>query len=67
MLIQTGGYELFLTEDVALADRASADGVKVTLSAYPEMPHDFALCIPALAESQASLEEIRNFVKANMK
>ena len=66
MLIQTGGYELFLTEDELLAKKAQADGTPVTFTVYPEMPHDFALVLPELAESFASLEEVRDFVKRHM-
>ena len=66
MLIQTGGYELFLTEDELLAEKAQADGTPVTFTVYPEMPHDFALVLPELAESFASLEEVRDFVNRHM-
>lgn len=66
MLIQTGGYELFLTEDELLAKKAQADGTPVTFTVYPEMPHDFALVLPELAESFASLEEMQSFVDQHM-
>ena len=66
MLIQTGGYELFLTEDELLAEKAQADGTPVTLSIYPEMPHVFPLVLPELAESFASLEEMQDFVNHHM-
>lgn len=62
MLIQAGGDELFLTECQELADKAAADGVYVTLSVYPGMPHDFALLFPTMRDSVLSLEEIRDFV-----
>ena len=66
MLIQTGGYEIFLTEDELLAEKAQADGTPVTLSIYPEMPHVFPLVLPELAESFASLEEMQDFVNRHM-
>ena len=66
MLIQTGGFELFLTEDELLAEKATADGTPVTFTVYPEMPHVFALVLPELAESIASLEEMRDFVNHHM-
>ena len=66
MLIQTGGYELFLTEDELLAEKAKADGTPATFTVYPEMPHVFALVLPELAESFASLEEMRDFVNRHM-
>ena len=62
MLIQTGGYDLLLTEDEVLAAKAAADGTPVTLSIYPEMPHVFPLVLPELAESFAAFEEVREFV-----
>ena len=66
MLIQAGGYELFLDESLALAKKAAADDVKVTLTVYPEMPHDFALILPTLQDSVESFREIRDFVNAHM-
>jgi len=64
MLIQAGGYELFLDESVALAKKAAADNVKVTLTIYPEMSHDFALLLPELQDSLDSFKEIRNFINS---
>ena len=66
MLIQVGGYELFLDEGIELAKKAVADGVKVTLTVYPEMPHDFALMYPELQEGVDSFREIRDFINQNM-
>ena len=65
MLIQVGGYELFLDECIELAKKAAADNVKVTLTVYPEMSHDFALLLPELQESVDSFVEIRDFIKQN--
>lgn len=67
MLIQTGGNELFVTENQKLADKATADGVLVTYTVYPGMPHDFALLLPTMKDSIDSLEEMRDFVNRNMK
>ena len=66
MLIQTGGYDLLLTEDEQLAEKAKADGTSVTFTVYPEMPHVFPLVLPELAESIAALEEIQDFVNHHM-
>lgn len=66
MLIQTGGNELFLTENQELADKAAADGVFVTLTVYPGMPHDFALLLPDMKDSVDSLIEMKEFVNRNM-
>ena len=67
MLIQTGGYELLLTEDERLAEKARKDGTPVTCTVYPEMPHVFALVLPELAESIAAGEEVRNFINQYMR
>ena len=67
MLIQTGGYEVFLDEGMKLAEKAASDDVKVTLTVYPGMSHDFALCLPELQDSIASFAEIRDFINLNMK
>ena len=66
LLIQTGGNELFLTENQKLAEKAAADGVPVTLSIYPGMPHDFALLLPEMEESIQSIREIADFVNRCM-
>ncbi len=67
MLIQAGGYELFLDESILLAKKAAADGVSVTLTVYPGMSHDFALLLPELEDSVNSFREIRDFVNIHMK
>ena len=65
MLIQAGGYELFLSECIELAKKAAADDVKVTLTIYPGMSHDFALLLPELQDSVDSFREIRDFINEN--
>ncbi|WP_295790455.1 alpha/beta hydrolase [uncultured Veillonella sp.] len=67
MLIQTGGNELFVTENEALAAKATSDGVLVSLTVYPGMPHDFALLLPDMDDSVQSLAEMRDFVNRNLK
>ena len=66
MLIQAGGYEMFLDESVALAKKAAADGTVVTLTVYPGMSHDFALLLPELKNSIDSFKEIRDFVNLHL-
>ena len=67
ILIQTGGNELFLTENIDFAQKAIQDGVEVTLTVYPGMPHDFALMLPDMQESVNSLYEMKDFVNRYMK
>ena len=66
MLIQVGGYELFVDEGIELLKKATADDLNVTLSVYRGMPHDFAMLLPELQESVDSFAEIKNFVNLHM-
>lgn len=66
MLIQVGGYEIFLSECLELAKKAVANDVKVTLTIYPEMSHDFVLLLPEMQESIDSFKEIQDFINQNM-
>lgn len=66
MLIQVGGYELFVDEDIELLKKATADDLNVTLSVYQGMPHDFALLLPELDDSIKSFVEIKDFVNLHL-
>ncbi|MBR0061056.1 MAG: alpha/beta hydrolase, partial [Selenomonadaceae bacterium] len=66
MLIQIGGYELFVDEGIELLKRATADGLDVTLSVYAGMSHDFSILLPELDDSIKSFAEIKNFVNLHM-
>ncbi|MBO5567149.1 MAG: alpha/beta hydrolase [Succinivibrio sp.] len=65
MLIQAGANEIFTDDCRKLFDRALADGVKATLTVYPNMSHDFALVDPELQESIESFREIKAFIENN--
>lgn len=65
MLIQVGSYELFRDEGFQLAFKAASDNVKVTITSYPEMSHDFSLVLPELDDSRSALDEVASFVKNN--
>ena len=67
LLIQTRGNETLLTENIDLAKKAVQDGVEVTLTVYPGMPHDFALMLPDMEQSVNSLYEMKDFVNRYMK
>ncbi len=62
MLVQAGGFELLLDDSLKLAEKAAQDGVEVTLTVYPEMPHVFAINLPDLRESVDAFRELRDFV-----
>ena len=66
MLIQIGGYELFVDEGIELLKKATADELNVTLSVYKGMPHDFAMLLPELDESVKSFAEIKDFINLHM-
>mgnify|MGYP002623805471 CR=1 FL=1 len=66
MLIQIGGYELFVDEGIELLKKATADNLDVTLSVYAGMSHDFSLLLPELDDSIKSFAEIKNFVNLHM-
>lgn len=63
ILIQVGGAELFVDDAYLLWKKANADGVSATLTNYPLMPHDFALLLPELEDSNLSFREIQNFAQ----
>ena len=67
MLIQVGGYELFVDEGIELLKKATADELDVTLTVYVGMPHDFALLLPELDDSIKSFAEIKSFVDLHIK
>lgn len=67
MLIQTGGYEVFLDDGMKLAEKAASDDVKVTLTVYPYMSHDFPFCVPEIQDSVDAFEEMQSFINLNMK
>ncbi len=66
MLIQIGGYELFVDEGIELLRKATADELNVTLSVYRGMSHDFALLMPDLDDSIKSFAEIKSFVNLHL-
>lgn len=66
ILIQVGGEELFLDEGIELLKKSAADGLKVTLTVYAGMSHDFAVVIPELDDTIKSFAEIKNFVAVNV-
>lgn len=66
MLIQIGGYEMFVDEGIELLRKATADELNVTLSVYQGMPHDFSILLPELDESVKSFAEVKNFVSTHI-
>ena len=66
ILIQVGGFEMFVDDGIELLRKASADNLDVTLSIYRGMSHDFALLLPELDDSIKSFAEIKSFVASRL-
>ena len=66
ILIQVGGYEMFVDEGIELLKKSAADELDVTLSVYRGMSHDFALLLPELDDSVKSFAEIKNFINTHL-
>lgn len=65
MLIQTGSRDMLLSDSLTLAAEASEDGAAVTLSVYPEMPHDFPIVTDG-EKAEEAREEIRDFLRRKL-
>jgi epsilon-lactone hydrolase len=63
MLIQTGSAELFLSENQALAERATRAGVDVTHEVEHGMIHVFQAFATFLPECEPAIGRIGNFVR----
>ncbi len=66
LLIQVGTAERLLDDAVALAGRASADDVAVTLETWPGLPHVFHIFASLLAEARAATVGGTNWVNARI-
>ncbi len=64
LLIQTGGAELFLSENELLAERARAAGVEVTHEIEEGMVHVFQAFASFVPEVNAAIERIGAFVQS---
>ena len=62
LLILVGDVEVLLDDSRRLAEVASAAGVDVTLSIYPEMPHIWTMSYPAFPEAIDGVGEMAAFV-----
>jgi len=63
ILMQIGGAELALVENIRFDERARAAGVDVKFELWPEMPHVWQLFAPFLPEANQALESIARFFK----
>lgn len=63
LLLQVGGAELGLVENIRFHERAAAAGVDVTFELWPEMPHVWHLFAPRLPEANGAMEAIATFLR----
>lgn len=66
ILIQVGSDEILLDDAVAVAEKAKAAGVDVTLKIWPGMWHVWHVTGTWLPEAREALAEIGQFVKAHL-
>ncbi len=66
MLIQVGDHEVLLSDSEALAARAEAAGVDVTLRVWPEMIHVWHSLAGMCEEADAAIAEAAEFITARV-
>lgn len=66
MLIQVGGDESLLDDSIALADRAKADGVDVTLEIVPGMQHVFQFLAGRIPEANDAIARMAAWVRPKL-
>lgn len=67
LLIQTGGAELFYSENLALAERAAAAGVRVTHDIQAGMIHVFQAFATYAPECAPAIDRIGGFVQRELR
>jgi acetyl esterase/lipase len=66
MLIQVGSAETLLDDSVRLARKAGEEGVRVSLSIWPDMIHAWHLFYQQLSAGRAALAEAGAFVRSQL-
>ena len=66
MLIQVGGGELLLDDNLAFAAKAQAAGVDVRLDRYPGMFHCWQVFADVLAEGRRAISQAGDFLAARL-
>lgn len=66
LLIQVGTAERLLDDAVALAARAGADDVAVTLECWPGQPHVFQIFAAMMGEARAAIAGATNWANARI-
>lgn len=63
MLLQVGSYEMLLSDSINVAAKARQQGVKVRLSIYEGMFHEFQMAYMAIPESKKAWNEVKKFIE----
>lgn len=66
MLLQTGTWEILLSDTVDFADKARRSGVDARASLYDGMPHYFQSMYNYLPESRRAWREIKEFLNEHL-
>ena len=66
MLIQVGDHEVLLSDSEALAAKAEADGVDVTLAVWPEMIHVWHTLAGMCDEADEGIAEAAAFINSHL-
>ena len=67
LLIPVGGTQVLRDDAVALAERARAAGVDVTLEVWPEMIHVWHVFAGRVPEATEAIEEVGSFLRGHMR
>jgi len=66
ILIHAGANEILLNDSTRFYDHAKSAGVDVTLDIWPNMWHDWHVCVPSLLEANQAIDQISKFVKEHI-
>ncbi len=67
LLIQVGSQEILLSDALALAEKARADGISVTLKIWDGMWHVWQVLGDLIPESRQAFEQISRFVQEKVR
>ena len=66
ILIQVGSEELLLSDATCFAEQAQAAGIKVTLQVWKGMQHEWHFAANILPEGRQAIEDIGQFIEAQL-
>jgi acetyl esterase/lipase len=66
LLVHVGGREVLLDDAKRLAERATADGVDVTLEVYDEMIHVWHILVGLAPEGDEAVQRVAEFIRGHL-